>query len=126
MKFDKNDKNYNNKKNVFGIRLQALRKMQSLTTIKLAEIINVPSSSISRWENGINYPTIETLRDLSKYFDVSTDYLLGLVNFAKPFHSESESYFYGEESVSISMLNEDEKMLIKAMIKVLTKKEKKI
>ena len=113
--------NDNNSSKAFGYRIQALRRYANLKVTELARIIGVPHSTISRWESGVNYPTIETLILIAKYFNVSIDYLLGLSKCSKPFTTESESYFGSFDTVDISNLTEDEKMLVKSLVKVLKK-----
>lgn len=44
---------------------------------KLASILGITKSRISMWENNGVVPRDEVLVQLSKYFNVSTDYLLG-------------------------------------------------
>ncbi|WOO35823.1 helix-turn-helix transcriptional regulator [Anaerocolumna sp. AGMB13020] len=61
-------------------RLKELRKEKNLTQSELAEIIHLTRSSIAGYENGSKIPTIETVIELSKFFCVSTDYLLGVNN----------------------------------------------
>lgn len=46
----------------------------------LAVIIKVSNAAISNWENEINEPKISYLVALARYFEVSSDYLLGLEN----------------------------------------------
>ena len=65
---------------IFCERLKELRKEQGISQPKLAEILGVSNGMISFWENGINEPTIGYVIKLSKIFEVSTDYLLGLTD----------------------------------------------
>ena len=62
----------------FGEILRELRTDKKLTQPQLAEAIGVSKSMISMWETGINEPTASNIMKLSKFFDVTTDYLLGL------------------------------------------------
>ena len=52
-----------------------------ISTIKLAKALDVSSTAISRWENGKRTPNIEQLRKLALFFNVSSDYLLGLIDY---------------------------------------------
>ncbi len=63
---------------IFCERLKELKQEKKLSNEKLAKILNVSSSTISRWENGIIIPSIEHLYNIARYFSVSADYLLGL------------------------------------------------
>ncbi len=63
---------------IFCERLKDLRKERNLTTTELGKILNVSNSTISRWESEQIIPSIEHLYNMSKYFHVSADYLLGI------------------------------------------------
>lgn len=54
-----------------------LRNKKGLTQDELAEKVYVTRQAVSRWENGETTPNIETLKMLSKLFDVSINTLLG-------------------------------------------------
>ena len=54
-----------------------LRKKNHLTQDELAEKLFVTRQAVSRWESGETTPNIETLKALSKLFDVSINTLLG-------------------------------------------------
>lgn len=54
-----------------------LRTKRGLSQDELAEKIYVTRQAISRWENGETTPSTETLKLLSKFFDVSINTLLG-------------------------------------------------
>ncbi|EGP66364.1 DNA-binding helix-turn-helix protein [Streptococcus sp. oral taxon 056 str. F0418] len=53
-----------------------LRKEKGWSQEKLAEQINVSRQSISKWESGQALPELEKIVELSKIFQVTTDYLL--------------------------------------------------
>ena len=63
---------------LFCNRLKELRKEKKLTARDLAEKLSVHDSTIIRWENGTMVPTIDKLYELSAFFGVTADYLLGL------------------------------------------------
>ena len=54
-----------------------LRMMKGLSQDELAEKVFVTRQAVSRWENGETTPNPETLKLLSKLFDVSINTLLG-------------------------------------------------
>lgn len=62
----------------FGIRLKELRKNKNLTQQELADKMSLVKSSISAYEKSAKYPSVEVLVKLCNYFNVSSDYLLGL------------------------------------------------
>lgn len=57
--------------------LLELRTKNGLSQDELAEKLNVTRQAVSRWENGETTPNTETLKLLSKLFDVSINTLLG-------------------------------------------------
>ena len=54
-----------------------LRTKKGLSQEELAEKIFVTRQAVSRWETGETIPNIDTLKLLSKLFDVSINTLLG-------------------------------------------------
>ena len=54
-----------------------LRTKSGLSQEELAEKVYVTRQAVSRWENGETTPNAETLKLLSKIFDVSINTLLG-------------------------------------------------
>ena len=75
----------------FGKKLQELRKSRNLTQEELSEALYVSRTAISKWESGRGYPNIDSLKEISSFFDVSIDELLSsekLITIAK---KENES-----------------------------------
>ena len=54
-----------------------LRTQMGMSQDELAEKVFVSRQAVSRWENGETVPNTETLKLLSKVFDVSINTLLG-------------------------------------------------
>ena len=54
-----------------------LRTNRGFSQEALAEKVHVTRQAVSRWENGETVPNTETLKLLSKLFDVSINTLLG-------------------------------------------------
>lgn len=61
----------------FGKRLAEFRKEHNLTQNDVAEKLNVSPQAVSKWENDLTSPDIETLIKLSEMFDISVDELVG-------------------------------------------------
>ncbi len=59
------------------IVLAQLRAKSGLSQDQLAERVFVSRQAVSRWENGETTPNVETLKLLSRLFDVSINTLLG-------------------------------------------------
>ena len=60
----------------FHEKFQELRKSRGLTQEELAEALFVSRTAISKWESGRGYPSIDSLKEISRYFSVSIDDLL--------------------------------------------------
>jgi len=57
-------------------RIKALRKKKGITQTELGVILGVGQKSISMIEKGMCNPTIQQIEALSKFFNVSADYIL--------------------------------------------------
>ncbi|MBQ2681901.1 MAG: helix-turn-helix transcriptional regulator [Atopobiaceae bacterium] len=60
----------------FSEKLKELRKAKSLTQEELAEALYVSRTAVSKWESGRGYPSIDSLKELSRFFSVSIDELV--------------------------------------------------
>ena len=67
-------------KNIFASRVQELRKQKRLTQTELGDAIGLTQKAISTIESGVSETTFGKLVLLAKFFQVSTDYLLGLTD----------------------------------------------
>lgn len=61
-------------------KLQILRKICGKTQKEIADYLGVDRSTYAKYESGDSEPTLDTLKKLAKYFDVTTDYLLDREN----------------------------------------------
>lgn len=59
-------------------KIKELRLRQSLTQDELAKELNISPSTVSMYENNAREPDLTTLINIAKFFNVTTDYLLGL------------------------------------------------
>ncbi len=67
-------------RNLFRERLKTLRTDKGIGQNLLAKELDLSNASISYWETGKQEPCAEAIFKLAQYFDVSSDYLLGLVD----------------------------------------------
>jgi transcriptional regulator with XRE-family HTH domain len=63
---------------IFATRLRSLRAEYNISMKTLAKHINATDTAVSNWENNINEPKISYVISIAKFFNVSTDYLLGM------------------------------------------------
>lgn len=75
----------------FGKFISTLRKEKGITQIELAERLNVSDKAISRWENGKNYPDVETFESLGEELGVSISELIACKRIKSPEQAEKET-----------------------------------
>lgn len=73
-----------NKKALFPSQLRELRKEKGISQESVARDLGVSKSTIGLYETGDTLPDAKTLYDLAKYYNVSSDYLLGLSTSKSP------------------------------------------
>ena len=61
-----------------GTTIKQLRQAQDITQEQLADILGITSRAVSQWETDRTVPDISQLPALANFFDVSTDFLLGV------------------------------------------------
>lgn len=83
----------------FGLRLKALRESKGLTQADLARQLHVERATISGYESNVKTPSLPVLVNMALFFNVSTDYLLGL-------NKTSQINVAGISEKSINALNE--------------------
>lgn len=88
----------------FGNVLKTLRLKDNMTQAQLAQKLGVTKSVISAYETGLRLPSYDILIHIAKFFNVSTDYLLGLEN---------------KREVDLSGLTDDEITALLALIKAM-------
>ena len=79
----------------FNEKLQELRKNKGLTQEELAEALYVSRTAISKWESGRGYPSIDSLKEIAKYFSVTIDELLSsgeVLNIAEEDNKQKEKH----------------------------------
>ena len=57
----------------FRVRLKELRLEKGVSQIEIAKILNMSKMAVSHWEKGNSEPSIEQLKTLARYFDVSVE-----------------------------------------------------
>ncbi len=59
-----------------GEKLKSIRKRFGLSQEELASIMNVSRQAITKWESDTGLPDTENLKELSRIFNLTIDYLL--------------------------------------------------
>jgi len=62
----------------FGENLKNLRKSRDLTQKDFGAKVGLSKAVVSKYENGMGYPSFDVLVRIAQYFGVTTDYLLGV------------------------------------------------
>lgn len=60
----------------FGNFISTLRERGGLSQYQLGVLVGVSDKAVSKWENGVSKPRIDTIRKLSEVLDISVDELL--------------------------------------------------
>jgi len=63
---------------MIGETIRELRDSFNISQVELAKNLGVTKQCVSNWENDNILPSIDMLIKISKFFNVTTDYLLGL------------------------------------------------
>lgn len=63
---------------MFGDIIKRLRIAHNFSQVQLAKELTVSKQTVSNWENNNILPSIDMLIKISKFFSVSTDFLLEL------------------------------------------------
>lgn len=53
------------------------RKMRGMTQTELAQATNIPQSTISAWEKGVNIPNVADCIKLADFYGITIDELVG-------------------------------------------------
>ncbi len=61
----------------FKVRLKELRTEKNISQVEIAKLLNMSKMAISHWEKGHSEPSIDQLKQLATFFDVSIDFLTG-------------------------------------------------
>ena len=59
-------------------KIKELRLSYKLNQVEMAKALGVSKQCVSNWENDNVLPSIEMLVKIAKFFNVSSDYLLGI------------------------------------------------
>ena len=60
----------------FKEKLQLLRKQKGLTQEELAEALWVSRTAVSKWESGRGYPSLDSLKQIAKFYHITIDEIL--------------------------------------------------
>ena len=87
---------------IFGKRLYEIKQKRKLSCKKIADDAGVTLAAVSRWLTSYSFPSCQSIVLISKAYDVSADYLLGL----------SDRRNYKELETLIKALEQEHRTLI--------------
>lgn len=96
-------------------RLKSLRQAKQYTQIELAEMLDLGSKEIWRYENGESVPNADTLAKIAQFLGVTMDYLMGLSDDPKPLY-KSDYLTEREQSLVAAVRSGDKVRAIKAIV----------
>ena len=85
-------------------RINALILENGLKDIDVVRELNLANGVIGQWRSKKSKPSTEAIVKLSKYFNVTTDYLLGLSEEKKPAEQNTETENFSEQEKSLLRL----------------------
>lgn len=89
-------------------RIKSLREQNNITQSQLAKRLGVTRSCVNAWEMGISVPSTQYIVELSLFFKVSSDYILGIDKTA---------------TLDVSGLNDDDIQIVSSIISHLRKQK---
>ena len=105
--------------NQISYKIKALRELNSLKQSDLARALNVSQQLVSSWERGVRLPDLNTVNQMTKYFNVSFDDLLS----NKPIKPVAMNDYIIQHEL-LPKLSEEDKELIYHMITFMATRKK--
>ena len=65
---------------LFGARVKYFREKKGLTQKEIADYLHIKQNTYSQYENGKRQLPIDMLIALARFYNTSTDYILGLTD----------------------------------------------
>lgn len=117
----------NNKDNICGLRIKALRKKNNLTQNQLARLLHMSRSTVLKYETGRQIPPVDRICDIADIFDVSTDYLYGVSDCSLPLSKLNEIFYddmtYSELISIVFCLPEEQQKAFMIILECLRKEQ---
>ncbi|ULQ60450.1 LexA family transcriptional regulator [Brucepastera parasyntrophica] len=95
---------------MLSIRLKELRKKRKLTQVDLSKLLGVTQQAIAKWEAALSLPEPAAITRLAAFFDVSSDYLLGITNSLLPAGAFSGIRIIGSVKAGYGGLADEEEL----------------
>ena len=69
---------------IFSARLKELRRKHRMSMLELGHRIGTAKSTVAGYESGAREPALATVAEISRIFNVTSDYLLGVTDVPTP------------------------------------------
>ncbi|GAB2569133.1 helix-turn-helix domain-containing protein [Gracilibacillus alcaliphilus] len=90
---------------IFQNRLRYLREEHGIKQEDMAKKLNISTSAYGYYEQGRNEPSLDSIKKMADIFDVSVDYLLGIIDTKKhPFKLSNEIALSHEDLETVLLL----------------------
>lgn len=104
----------------FGEKLKRLMDEREVTQKEVSSCLNIAATTLNGYANDYREPDFKTLSALAKYFNVTTDYLLGISNDFYPTTNFDEeklqlliNYYFRLSPKTRNLLLDEAKLLVK-------------
>ncbi|MEG2483808.1 MAG: helix-turn-helix transcriptional regulator [Lachnospiraceae bacterium] len=108
----------------FSDILLSLREEKEIGQKDLADLLKLTKGSISNYEKGKFEPDISSIKALADFFDVSTDYLLGVSSSSLAYKHLGEKYIsdatYGDVFKQLSKIPQKHRETVLLVISALS------
>ncbi len=64
-------------------RLKDMREDRDLSQNDIAKLLGTTRQQVSKWETGVQMMGVDKYAKLAEFYNVSVDYLLGLIDFPR-------------------------------------------
>ncbi len=112
-----------------GIRIRELRKERVMNQDTLASFMGVSQQTISKIERNVEAISMDLLVRFAEYFNVTTDYILGISEEKRNLRQQNKINSRLEEHYDLVIeyeeLNENNQKLLKAIMRTLREMQKK-
>ncbi len=89
METKKRDKLADSNDLIIGMRLKYLREHRAFKSKDVARDLGMNETLYIKYENSYSMPSGRVIRKFAEYYDVSADFILGLVSFPIPIYRQS-------------------------------------
>lgn len=110
---------------IIGNKITRQRKKKEMTQQELADALHVTHQAVSKWENGISMPSLDVLLEITKFFNVSIDFLLNDVEIKRDDYQSLILNYSRETVINMFIHSENPTADISKIFYLLSDRERK-